>query len=404
MEPADALSLVILYLGAFITPLVAGRLHIPAAVGEILFGVAVGSSGLRLVHPTDFTNFLSALGFIFLMFLVGMEIDFNHIEREGGKSVALALVVAAAVLGMGGVLAWQLGYRPFVGVILGAMSVGIMLVALLDVGSSQSRFGQMLLLVGSIGEFLTLLAITGFDLVHQHGFSAKLGQEVVRVVLLFVVVYVVLAVLRLVVWWFPHRFQRWVDVEDPSEIGVRAGFVLMLSLAALSGWVGLEPILGAFLAGALFTFVFREKGILETKLSALGQGFFVPLFFIHVGLSFDYGALGDWRELLTVLTVFGGASLLAKTLPCLLLLFAGFRLREIVGGALLLASPLTLLVAAASIGQQLDVLRERTASAVVLFAIISGVAFPTLFKLLHRPGRRAPLPETKEESVMVSLF
>lgn len=136
MEPADAFSLVIFYSGAFIMPLIAARLHMPAAVGEILFGVAVGTSGLGWVHPTPFTDFLSDLGFIFLMFLVGMEIDFNRIEKEGVKIVALASVVAASTLGVGAVLAWKLGFPYFMALVFGAMSVGILLVALIDVGAS----------------------------------------------------------------------------------------------------------------------------------------------------------------------------------------------------------------------------------------------------------------------------
>jgi Kef-type K+ transport system membrane component KefB len=173
-----------------------------------------------------------------------------------------------------------------------------------------------------------------------------------------------------------------VHIDDPSEIGVRAGFGLMLSLAALAGWVGLEPIMGAFLAGTLFSFVFRGKGVLETKLSAVGQGFFVPLFFISVGLSLDLGALGDVDTVARALMFLAAASLLAKLLPSFLLMFVGFRVREVTAAAFLLATPLTLLVAAASIGEQLGILDAGMSSTVVLFSILSGVAFPTTCKLL----------------------
>jgi Kef-type K+ transport system membrane component KefB len=390
MEPADAVSLVILYTGAFLTPLIAGRLHLPAAVGEILFGVAVGSAGLGWVHPTDFTEFLSRLGFLFLMFLVGMEIDFNRIERGGRGRLALAALVAAFTLGTAALVAWQLGYSLFLAIILGAMSVGIVLVAVVEAGVSQTRFGQMVLLVGSIGEVLTLVSLTAFNLVYRFGIGQKLVEEIVKALLILPVAYAVLSVLRLSVWWFPHNFRRWVHIDDPSEIGVRAGFGLMLSLAALAGWVGLEPIMGAFLAGTLFSFVFRGKGVLETKLSAVGQGFFVPLFFISVGLSLDLGALGDVDTVARALMFLAAASLLAKLLPSFLLMFVGFRVREVTAAAFLLATPLTLLVAAASIGEQLGILDAGMSSTVVLFSILSGVAFPTTFKLLA--SRFSPPP------------
>jgi len=173
-----------------------------------------------------------------------------------------------------------------------------------------------------------------------------------------------------------------VREEDPSELGVRFGFVLMLGLAALAAWVGLEAILGAFLAGLLFSYVFRERGALETKLVALGQGFFVPIFFIHVGVTFEWSELGDGATLGRALIVLGVASLVAKLVPSALLLFLGLHFRAVVAGAFLLATPLTLLVAIAALGREMDVIDASTSAAVILLAIVTGVVFPTLFKLI----------------------
>ena len=385
MEPSEALSFVIFFSGAFLMPLVAGRFHFTAAVGEILFGVAVGTAGLAWVHPTVFTDTLADLGFLFLMFLVGMEIDFNRIEKEGFWNISIASLVAVSTLGVGAVLAWQLGLPFFIALVLGAMSVGIALVALVEVGASQKRYGQVLLLVGSIGEFLTLIALTAYNLIHLYGMSYHLLEEIGKALFLFFVAYAFLAVLRLAVWWHPQRFQRWVDMDDPSEVGVRAGFMVMLSLAAVAGWVGLEAILGAFLAGALFSFVFRDKGVLESKFSAVGQGFFIPLFFINVGVSFDAGALGDLDTTLYLLAVLAVASLITKLVPAFLLKFVGFTMRQVMASGFLLAAPLTLLVAAEEMGHELGVLDDRMSSAIILLAIVSGVVFPTVFKLLMAP-------------------
>ena len=392
MELADALSLVVFYSGAFLMPLVASRIHVPAAVAEILFGLAIGAVGL--VHESVATNFLAELGFLYLMFLVGMEIDFNRIEREGRKTVILAFVVASLVLATAGFIAVRLEMPPFMALVIGAMSVGVLLVALVEADASNTRWGQILLLVGSIGEFLTLLTLTAYHLVHQHGISLELGAAAIQVLLLFVVALTVLALMRLAAWWFPLSFQRWMREEDPSELGVRFGFVLMLGLAALAVWVGLEAILGAFLAGMLFAFVFRETGVLETKLVALGQGFFVPIFFINVGVTFEWSALGDVSTLGRALVVLGLASLVAKLMPSTLLLLLGLRFRAVAAGAFLLATPLTLLVAIAALGREMEVIDASTSAAVILLAIVTGVVFPTLFKLLApRPAASGATPE-----------
>ena len=392
MEPAEALSLVIFYTGAFLMPMVASRIHVPAAVAEILFGLAIGAAGI--VHESQATDFLAELGFIYLMFLVGMEIDFNRIEREGRKTVILAFVVASLVLASAAFIVVRLEMPPFMALVIGAMSVGVLLVALVEANASQTRWGQILLLVGSIGEFLTLLTLTAYHLVHQHGITLELGVAAFQVLLLFVVALVVLALMRLAAWWFPHSFQRWVREEDPSELGVRFGFVLMLGLAALAAWVGLEAILGAFLAGMLFAYVFRETGVLETKLVALGQGFFVPIFFINVGVTFEWSALGDVSTLGRALVVLGAASLVAKLVPSTLLLLLGLQLRAVAAGAFLLATPLTLLVAIAALGREMEVIDASTSAAVIFLAIVTGVVFPTLFKLLApKPAPNEAIPE-----------
>lgn len=396
MPVAEAVSLVVLYLGAFVVPLAAGRLKIPAAVGEILFGVAVGPSLLGWIHHSEPTEFLAELGFIFLMFLVGMEIDFNRIERESGWIVLLTGTIAMTVLLAAIWVSFRLGYSVFMGLILGAMSVGILMVALTEAGVNNRRWGQLILLVGSIGEFLTLLALAGYDLVYAFGFGARLFIEGAKVASLFFVAYLVLAGLRLGVWWFPAFFERWVDEADPSEVGVRFGFVLMLGLSAVAAWAGIEAILGAFLAGLLFTYVFRETGVLETKLLALGQGFFVPIFFINVGVSFNLGALGDLSSAARTVAVLALASLIVKLLPSLLLVLAGLSLRVCIAGAFLLATPLTLLVAAAALGLQIGVIDEPTSSAIVLLAIVTGVVFPTIFKLLCPASAVSGEPPVKE--------
>jgi Kef-type K+ transport system membrane component KefB len=189
--------------------------------------------------------------------------------------------------------------------------------------------------------------------------------------------------------------------------------MLMLSLAALAGWVGLESILGAFLAGALFSYVFRDQGILETKLSALGQGFFIPIFFINVGVEFDLAALGDPASLLKLVAILAVASLVTKFLPSTLLLFVRISFRQVVSSAFILAAPLTLLVAAAEMGQEIGVLDDRLSQAIVLLAIVSGVVFPTAFKLLvpkhadQPPGSSKAVPnltERDDEDSLPRLF
>ena len=364
MEAPQAITLLVIAIGAFLVPLVSGRVGVPAAVGEIVFGILVGPYILGIVTETEFFSFIAEFGFAFLMFLAGLELDFASLERRGRRLLFTSVLVAGIIMGLAFLAAYQQGRSPFFGIVLGATSIGIVLVCLRETGMARSDFGQTVILVGSVGEFLTIVIATFYNIIFRFGLGLEFLEEVARLAAVFAIAYLVLMSLRLLVWWYPSQFARWIEIEDPSEVGVRAS-------------------LGAFLAGALFSFVFREKGGLETKMAGIGQGFFIPIFFIHVGVSFNMAALRS-PEILPLLVEILAVSLLVKTAACTLLRLEHFGLRQLAGASLLLATPLTLLVAIATLGLELGALTEAESATVILMAIVSGLLFPTLFKRLNR--------------------
>jgi len=377
----EAISLLIFALGAFAIPLFSGRIGVPAAVGELLFGVLVGPHLLGWIEPNAFTSFLAEFGFAFLMFLAGLELDFSRIERQGvgGLLAGLVVVVGMSALSLGVTLA--LGLPLFLFVAFSALSLGVLMVTLNEAGLTRSRAGQTMIFVGSIGEFVTIVLLTGFGMYYEFGLGWQLGAQMLKLGLIFVAAYVALVVLRTIIWWWPERFVRLVAAHDPSEIGVRAGMAMMLVFVALATLMGVESILGSFVAGTLFAFVFREKRVLEAKMASIGFGFFVPIFFIWVGSEFDLSAVLH-RSVLPLLGTFLVVSLVCKLLPSLGLMTRGLSWREAVGAGLLFGAPLTLLVVIARIGIDVHVIDEATAGALVLLAIVTGVAFPWLFRML----------------------
>ncbi|MBI5489599.1 MAG: cation:proton antiporter [Deltaproteobacteria bacterium] len=387
MDAGGAVSLLVLAMGAFLIPLLSERARIPAVVGEILFGMAISHGALDVMSPTPFTRFLAQFGFALLMFLAGMEIDFTKVERMSRRALLACAGAAAGAFSVGLAATLLFGRPLFLVLVIGAMSLGLVLAALRALDLTQRPVGQVVLLVGTLGEFLTLILLTVGDIAAVHGIGVDLVQAVGKLVLVFGLAWICLLGLRMLIWWFPDAFVRVVATRDASEIGVRASLALMTAFVAVAALLGVETILGAFLAGALFSFVFREKHVVETKLASLGFGFFIPIFFIDVGMSFDLGGFagaGTWK----VVGFLAAASLAAKLLPALLLTLAGLRLRQALAGGLLLAAPLTLLVAESRIGLHIGAIDARTAAAIVLFAVAGGIVFPTLFRLIvgRAPG------------------
>ncbi len=394
----QASTLLLIALGAFIVPILSGRIGVPAAVGEIVFGILVGPYVLEVVSEGEFFDVLAEFGFAFLMFLAGLELDFASLERRGPRPLVLSGIIAGLIVGLAFVGAYAMGWSPFFGIVLGAVSIGLVLVSLREMGAARSEFGQTVILVGSIGEFLTIIIATIYNIVFSVGIGIEFFVEILGLAGVFAIAYLVLKTLRLLVWWFPSQFSRLVESEDPSEIGVRAGLALMIAFVAITELLGMEAILGAFLAGALFTFVFREKGILETKLAGIGHGFFIPVFFIHVGVEFNLQALGT-PEIYPLMGRVILVSLAVKILASLVFGTMGFSIRQIAGAALLLATPLTLLVAIAEIGLDLGTLTELENATIILVAVLSGLLFPTAYKwLAKKSSASAQVPEEIQQS------
>jgi len=383
MSSNEAVSLLVISLGAFAIPLVSGRLKIPAAVGEILYGAVLGPYALGLVESSSFIEFLADLGFAFLMFLAGLELDFIHIERRGGKSILGASLAAAAISVVSLGVTLLAGFPPFLFLAFGAVSVGILLAALNETGASRTGAGQLIILIGSIGEFITIILLTMMGIFYKHGGGTVLAIHAVKLGAIFVAALVVLLVLRTLLWWYPSGFARLVRAKDPAEIGVRAATATMFVFVAFASLMGVKAILGAFVAGALFSFVFRDKEVLEGKMSSIGFGFFVPVFFIWVGAEFDI-ANALTLKAAPVIGIFLLLSLVSKLVPSLGLVLSGLSLRNSIAAGFLLSAPLTLLVVVARIGEESGALDGETASALVALAIVSSILFPWLFGLLFR--------------------
>jgi Kef-type K+ transport system membrane component KefB len=399
-----AFLLLVLSVGAFVVPVLAPRVGLPEAVGHIFFGIFVVVIGLVDMghgggHGSDAVGFgaelhlLAELGFILLMFGAGLEIDFAAIERGGkigllrGGAVALGVVVSCMIL-----VALANDFRgpteqlsAFYVVVLSATSIGLGVVVLRETGLSTKPVGQTILLVGAIGEFITLVAMTIYNVYKNVGLKAELGLEVGKLVLLFLVGGLFLRFLKAWTWWHPGFFVRVFARHDHSEVGVRAAVAACLSFVALAVFLRIDPVLGAFIAGAVARMVFRDVEVLEQKMSALSSGFFIPIFFIYVGMTFDVRQIS--LEGLTAALFLGALMVLARLVPCLLLVTdRNLGPREALAASFLLAAPLTLLVAIAKLGEQLGVLKAEESSTLVLLAILLSIVMPVGFKLLFRGG------------------
>ncbi len=394
-------SLLLITILAVAVPMVSVRLQrfrIPVVVGEILVGVVIGHSGLNLIETNPILEFLAWFGFIFLMFLSGLELDFDLLvlpkeksERLLKQPVPLAIAVFLVTLGLGltvGFLLQETGLvtnAVLMGLILSTTSLGVVVPVLKERHLVTSHYGQVILISALLADFVTLLLFSLDVALLSKGLTLDLLLVLVLLVLFAAAVRMSRFLSNL-----PglHRIKQELG-HATAQIEVRGSFALMVGWAALAAVLGAEVILGAFLAGAIVSLMTdRHDSVLREKLDAIGFGFFIPIFFIMVGVNFNASALLASREgllLVPVLLVVAyaiklGASLFFRT---------AFDWRHTLAGGLLLSSRLSLIIAASAIALNLGVIDDAVNSAIILVAIVTVTLSPILFDIIL-PKKAAP--------------
>ena len=376
-------------LGAFLLPLIARRIGLPALVLEILFGLLIGPQVLGLIGSATtsegFILVLAELGLFLLMFLAGFEIDFNALEREGKGPILFGLgffvlIVVISWFGLGVVGLETMNQQIFLTLLISAASVGIIVPALRATGRTATSQGQITMVIGVLAEFIAATGVIVFSVWLKSGW----GIELLAVPVFVVVLLASLWVMRTIAWWFPERAETLFAAHDPDEMGIRFSFALLFVFIGLSLALGMDPILGAFMAGAILAFVFRNSGDLERRLSGFAYGFLIPVFFISVGVQFPLDALAD-REVLMAAIGLIVVAIAAKMIPAPLLMLRGLSARDSLGSGILLAGQLSVIIALAAVGVANGVIDEGLAAGAVLLVGVTAILSPVLFKILSPP-------------------
>ena len=386
MESFDAISLVVISLGAFLLPLLAKKIKIPGIVLEIAYGIIVGPI-LNLVSPSEFISGLAILGFLLLMFLSGFEIEIEKFQEKGVKALLLPTLMFLGTVLISFFLVTQLDYPFFLGLVLCTTSVAIVIPILRSDDTIKSNYGQMLFMTALLSDILTLLGATVLASVERSG---GFGIRNLNVLLYFIFVTLILRIVRRVAWWNPQLFSRMFDGNDPEELGIRSSIALMLTLVGVAVLFEIEAILGAFLAGTIFAFIFPNRGSLESSLKGFSYGFLIPIFFINIGLNYDISVFSNTEFYIGVMYLFVIA-IVVKLLPTLLLAFSGVSFRQIIAGGFLLSARFSLIIAMAEIGVEIDLISKSIEQQIILLAVLTATISPIGYKLLS--------PNIKDEQV-----
>jgi len=389
-------NLLIVCVIAVAVPLLLGwapRLRVPSVVIEIILGVIVGPSVLGWVQIDLPVQILAVFGLAFLLFLAGLEIDLRGLRgillRTAVLGYLVTLVLGVAVGTGFGALTW-VSSPLLVAIALSATSLGLIVPVLKDAGRADSPVGQTTIAASSVADFSAIVLLTLFFSTSGGG----VGEKLVLLVI-FAALVAVGAVLVLRVGRSMRLGTVLVRIQDTTaEIRVRFAVLLLVALVALAGHLGLETILGAFLAGAVVGLVDRDSSThphFRIKLEAIGYGFLIPVFFIISGVRLDLSGLLASPSALIRVPLFLPALLVVRGVPALLSIRRLGRLQSAASG-LLQATSLPFIVTASQIGVAAGLMTPITAAALVCAGLLSVLLFPVLALGLLRS---APTPRTE---------
>jgi len=388
----DAVSFLVIVsaaaVAALISALVSPRLVFPVVVIELLLGILIGPQALDIARIDPATEFFSNLGLGMLFFFAGYEIDFERVKGRPLRLGALGWLCSLALAyGLAGILFASdvVDSDLYTGTALATTAIGTLIPILHDSGELRTRFGTYLLGAGAVGEFGPILLVT---IVLSTGHP--LHEALLLVLFIALAVFTgIVAVRSTVMGW--SVLER--TFEASSQLAVRLAVVLVFGLVAIATQLGLDLLLGGFVAGMIIRLALRgrEVTIFESKLTAIGYGFLIPFFFVVSGMAFDAKGLVTDPGALAKLPLFVAFFLIVRGVPALLFYRRVFDLRDRTALAFFCATELPLVVAITTLARANGEMRASTASALVGAAIISTLVYP-LIGLRSRRGRVADEP------------
>lgn len=371
----------LLFIGfiAVLAPLVVRLpIHVrtPVVVLELVLGILIGPGGAAWVTSEGAIGFLGEFGLIFLFFQAGFE--FNQ-DKIGGAPLRLGALAWLGSLGLTSIfvgLLYIVGLLRaplLVGLLLPTTALGILIPILRESDELDSDFGRYVVGVAIAGE-LGPIILASIVLAHA---NHHLHQTLLTIAFLAFALGLVVLAKKLRSKTLSLLIAQWMG--EASVLPVRIAILILLGLISLASELGMEIVLGAYAAGMAIGMLVRgtKAAILEDRLTSIGSGFFIPLFFITSGIEFDLPSLLTSPASLARFILFSGAFLFVHGIP-ILLYRSVLPERDLLPLALLSATTLPLVVAITYLGRRTGQMLPENAAALVGAAVMSVAVYPAL--------------------------
>ena len=375
----DELQLIIIIsVLLLLAPFVSNILKLPIAVVEISMGAIIGSLGF--FHDSHLFELLAEVGFLYLMFLAGMEVNLKElfkIDKKifllGGGFLLLLYILTIIFIKL-------LGFSNIFIVILPMLSVGLIVSVQKEVGKQE--WINFAITIGVIGELVSILVLTIISGIFELGIGIELYKSIFTLFLLISILIGGFYLIKTLFWWFPTIKHYMMPDDDKYNQDIRISFALFFIMISIMLYLHLDVVLGAFVAGMFITSFFEHNIELEHKLSPFGFGFLITIFFIHVGSTFNLEYLLN-LEVLKITFIIISLMLFIR-ISSSFVFYKLLNKKELILFALSLSMPLTLLIATATLAYQaksIDLLHYNAfILASILEVLISMIGIKIILK------------------------
>ncbi|RLE94478.1 MAG: hypothetical protein DRN04_03560 [Thermoprotei archaeon] len=385
MSENIVLEMFIVFILILVSPILSRLLKMPVIVIETLFGILLGPSILGIFEEEHWLLTMALVGFIYLMFVVGLEVELGLLKKKFSKVVAISLGSFLVPLTVGYIVGLYYDLPPeFIGVALSTTSMGVVLPTVKEYAENKPEMAQTLLSAAILVDIISMLALA-YVIEREYLSPDKLVFFLASVLGLIVAI----AILK---EWKPAK-NKIKALTGGYHLDIRLCIALIFGFAALAEFTGVHAIIGAFAAGLVVSEIGEKvEGLIE-KLLSFGYGFFIPIFFITVGIKTDLRLVFGNIRGIEILLALIAAGFLGKILGTYTISRAtGFTKYESLSMSFAMSARLSLIIAAAELGLASGIISSEIYSILVLLAIISVLLSPTLSKIII--GKEIPkVPE-----------
>lgn len=376
MEP----TIVIISIAVFIlfSPVFSKLFNVPVVVIEIFLGMVGGYLGL--IYDDGALQTVAHFGFLYLMFLAGLEINIRLLQNIKDKMLLSVLFYFIMLYSLAFLLSTVFGLNIVYTVILPIFSLGMLTILLREYGHDEPWL-NLALAIGVIGELISILILTVMSGWLEYGIGAQFYRMIGLFILVLAVGVVSIKALKLLFTHYPRLEKIIMPDTDRMDQDIRVSVSLLFIFIAVMMFIKIDLVLGAFAAGLFLKLNFYQHKILIDKLASFGFGFFVPIFFIYTGstLKIEMVDMFTLKHALFIISAIIGVRLLSS--------FAAFyrflKLKQTILFSLSDSMPLTFLVAFSMLAHQHMFISDREYFAFLLAGMFDVLIVMTLIRKLY---------------------